>query len=135
MDRVTLEKAWADSYCFENATVPASVKLLSQIPAKILAEEVYAAAMELRDEGINWYGSDFEDELLEIIEKGEAVITNPDVHISLMEYKEIVEFKNNIAEKGLDAALAEAKAKAKSSLAENHFDNSKGKDAPDYMKD
>lgn len=133
MDRVVLERAWTDSYCFEGATIAGSVKLLSQIPAKILAEEVYTAAMELRDEGVNWYGSDFEDELLEIIEKGDAVVNNPDVHISLAEYKKIVEFKASVEEKGLDAALTEAKEK--SSLGENRFDNDKGKDGPVYMKD
>lgn len=113
MDRVVLEKAWTDSYCFEGATIAGSVKLLSRLPSTLLAQEVYDAAMELRDEGINWYGSDFEDELLEIIEKGDAVVNNPDTHISLAEYKEIVEFKAKVEEKGLDAALAEAKAKAK----------------------
>lgn len=95
MDRLVLERAWADSYDFQDAPVPVKVKLLSQQPAKMLAAQVYKAAMKLRDEGINWYGSDFEEELIDVMNRGDAAISNPDIHISLAEYQEIVDFREN----------------------------------------
>lgn len=93
MERKTLEKAWLDSYDIEKGTPEEKVTVLASIPSKTLAEETYEAAMELRDEGINWYGSDFEEELVEITNRGDLAITNPDVHISVEEYNEITEAK------------------------------------------
>lgn len=94
MDRKTLEKAWLDSYDLTKGTPEEKVAVLATIPSKTLAEETYSAAMELRDEGINWYGSDFEEELIEVANRGDLAITNPDVHVSVEEYKEIAEARN-----------------------------------------
>lgn len=91
MDRKVLEKAWLDSYDIEKGTPEEKVTTISSIPSKTLAEETYSAAMELREDGINWYGSDFEEELVEIANKGDLAIANPDVHISVEEYNEIAE--------------------------------------------
>lgn len=94
MDRKTLEKAWLDSYDLTKGTPEEKVAVLTTIPSKTLAQETYSAAMELRDEtGINWYGSDFEEELVEVANRGDLAITNPDVHISVEEYKEIDKVK------------------------------------------
>ena len=108
MDRAVLEKAWAESYDFEGTSIPEKVKRLSLLPSALLAEQVYEAAMELRAEGINWFGSDFEEALLEVINKGDAAVTRPDIHISLMEYKEIVALRDGAGEKGIDDLLADA---------------------------
>lgn len=116
MDRVVLERAWADSYDFDLDSIPAKVKALSAQPSKVLAEQVYEAAMELRAEEINWYGSDFEEELLDVVNKGDVAITNPDKHISLMEYKEIVELRQNledsVADETLENKISDAKGRA-----------------------
>lgn len=123
MERVVLEKAWLDSYEFDNLSIEESVKKLSELPSKTLAASVYQAAMELRADGVNWYGGDFEDELVEVMKKGDLVITNADVHISVEEYKEVVEFRNNLEEKGIETILEEAKNKSALTKSAN-----KGKD-------
>lgn len=112
MDRAVLEKAWAESYDFEGGSNLWRVAQLSHMPSAVLAEQVYEAAMELRDEGINWYGSAFEDALLEVISKGDAAITCPDKHISLAEYEEIVALREGAGEKGVDNLLADATSRA-----------------------
>lgn len=108
MDRIVLEKAWLDSFGFNNLSVEESVKKLSELSSKRLAAETYQAAMELREEGINWYGSNFEDELVEIVKKGDLKITNADVHISVDEYKEILKLRKGLNDKGLDEVIADA---------------------------
>jgi len=95
MDRKTLEEAWLDSYDLVKGTPEEKVAVLAKIPSKTLAEETYSAAMDLRDEGINWYGSDFEEELVEVANRGDLAITNPDVHVSAEDYREIAEARRN----------------------------------------
>lgn len=99
MERITLEKAWLDCYDFENIPVCERVELIAKRPAKQMATEVYNASMEMRSDGINWFGSDFEDELVDIA-SGKAVIENPDVHITVEEYEEIKKVEKEFLEKG-----------------------------------
>lgn len=89
MKRTTLEKAYLD--CYEVAVhFPTEVKVLylSNMSTKYLASKVYQAAQEMRDDGINWFGSDFEDELLAIMDDT-AEIEEPDKHITIDEYEDI----------------------------------------------
>ena len=121
MDRKILEKAWLDSYDFNNLSVEERVKKLSELPAKVLATYTYKAAMELRGEGINWYGAAFEDELIEVMEKGDVVITNSDIHITVEEYKEIIDMKNNIG----DSCKTQSKRKPKTTIVQQFKDLAK----------
>ena len=89
MTRTMLEKSYLD--CYEVAVnFPTELKVLylSNMSTKYLASKVYQAAQEMRDDGINWFGSDFEDELLAIMD-GTAEIEEPDTHITIKEYEEI----------------------------------------------
>lgn len=99
MDRVTLEKAWLDCYDYENLPVSKRVELITKRPATKMATEVYNASLELRSDGINWFGSDFEDELVDIIKKGDLAIDNPDVHITVEEYEDLKKAKKEAVKK------------------------------------
>ena len=99
MDRITLEKAWLDCYDFQNIPVDKKVECISIRPSKKMAGEVYKASMDLREQGINWFGSDFEDELFNIIKKGDLAIENPDVHITVEEYEDLKKAKQKLIEK------------------------------------
>lgn len=108
MDRVVLERAWIDSYDFPVPEIVKKRDMLISRPAERLASEVYRAAMALREEGINWYGSDFEEELLKVVQKGDSEITNAGVHISVKEYKEILDLRKSVDIKGVDEVIAAA---------------------------
>lgn len=96
MDRLTLEKAWLDCYDFENLPVSKKVENIAKISSERMAMKVYIASMEMRNKGINWFGSDFEDEFFIIIKKGDSAIENPDRHITVQEYEEIKKAKEQI---------------------------------------
>lgn len=133
MDRAVLERAWLDSYDFPIDDIAKKRAILISRPAEKLAKEVYNAAMELRDEGINWYGSAFEDELLEVMRKGNAAIENPDKHIGLMEYKEVVEYRKKLENE--DVALDETISAAKNAAKTEQGFNSKEKTDIGYTKE
>lgn len=59
------------------------------MPFVKMAEEVYAAAMEMRDYGINRFGSEFEDELLEVVNSGDSKIENHNIHINCKDCEDI----------------------------------------------
>lgn len=99
MDRLTLEKAWLDCYDFENIPVDKRVEHISKRPSKKMAGELYSASMDLREQGINWFGSDFEDELVDIIKKGDLAIDNPDVHITVEKYEDLKKAKKEAVKK------------------------------------
>lgn len=100
MKRINLEKAWLDCYDFKKIPTAKKVELISKMPSKKMAAEVYTAAMEMRDDGINWFGSDFEDELVEIINHGDLKIEDPKVHITCKDCEEIKNAINSFIEKG-----------------------------------
>lgn len=100
MDRIKLEKAWLDCYDFEKIPVDKKVECISKRPSKLMAGEIYKASMGMREQGINWFGSDFEDELVNIVKWGDLAIENPDVHITVEEYEDLKKAKQKLIKKG-----------------------------------
>lgn len=101
--RALLEEAWAESYDFPTLPTASEKRFaLTKMSSKKIAIEVYEAAMSLREDGVNWYGGDFEKALLEVIEEGDKALKNPDIHITLTKYREIINMREKAKEKEND---------------------------------
>lgn len=102
MDRKTLEKAWFDCYDFNstqrNISCTEKAQLIAKTPDVELASDVYNASMEMRAEGINWFDSEFEDELVAII--GSEKTKNADIHISAKEIYDIKSAQEKFLKEG-----------------------------------
>ena len=96
MERVTLEKAWTTCYDYPELSVKEKVEKLKTEADEKLAKDVLRASLEMRKEGINWFGSDFEEKLEKIIlgEKTE----NKEEHITVEEWQEYLDFVDKIVQ-------------------------------------
>ena len=102
MDRITLEKAWLDCYDFKNIPVSEKVENISKMPSHKMAADVYSASMKMRDEGINWCGSDFEEELLEVMMYSDSRVKDSNTHITCKDYEDIKNAINNFLKENND---------------------------------